>query len=158
MVKSSWWKWLIGSSWQACRAFLYSTSISWGWCGRNSHEIPGCSRVRYCIHCSFNVWLTSSLLAAFSCSMCSWMGKCPDHSRAVVFSPSIKWKAWESVFSSEYYQVWEKDFTQQYTPDDLLMVTTMDSSLEDFNADKAIDLWWADKARRPSHKKSQNLT
>ena len=39
------------------------------------------------------------------------------------------------------------------TIDYLLMVSTMDSSLENFNADKALDLWWADKVHIPSQKK-----
>ena len=39
------------------------------------------------------------------------------------------------------------------TLDDLLMVSTMTSPLKDFNPDKAIDLWWGDKVRRPTQKK-----
>ena len=39
------------------------------------------------------------------------------------------------------------------TLDDLLMVSTMGSPLEEFNPDKAIDLWWGDKIRRPMQKK-----
>ena len=42
--------------------------------------------------------------------------------------------------------------------DDLLMVSTMDTSLKDFNADKAIDLWWEDKTHRPSQKKRKPYT
>jgi len=38
------------------------------------------------------------------------------------------------------------------TLDDLLMVSTMNSPLKDFNPDKAIDLWWEDKVRRPTQK------
>ena len=42
--------------------------------------------------------------------------------------------------------------------DDLLMVSTMDCPLMEFNADKAIDIWWADKARRPSQKTRKSYT
>ena len=34
----------------------------------------------------------------------------------------------------------------------------MDCPLKEFNADKAIDLWWADKARRPSQKTRKSYT
>ena len=37
------------------------------------------------------------------------------------------------------------------TLDDLLIVTS-DCSMKDFNPDKAIDLWWQSKTRRPSQK------
>ena len=38
------------------------------------------------------------------------------------------------------------------TLDELLMVSTMNSPLKDFNPDKAIDLWWEDKVHRPTQK------
>ena len=38
------------------------------------------------------------------------------------------------------------------TLDDLLMVSTMCSPLKDFNPNKAVDLWWREKVRRPNQK------
>ena len=36
------------------------------------------------------------------------------------------------------------------TLDDLVMISTMDTPLAEFNPDKAIDLWWREKTRRPN--------
>ena len=36
------------------------------------------------------------------------------------------------------------------TLDDLVMVSTMNIPLPEFNPDKAIDLWWREKTRRPN--------
>ena len=38
------------------------------------------------------------------------------------------------------------------TLDDLLMVSTMNCALEDFNPDHAIDVWWVDKPSGPTQK------
>ena len=38
------------------------------------------------------------------------------------------------------------------TLDDLLMVSTMNSPLKDFNPNKAIDLWWEEEVCRPTQK------
>ena len=38
-----------------------------------------------------------------------------------------------------------------------MMVSTKNSPLKDFNPDAAVDLWWEDKVRRPTHRKQKSI-
>ena len=80
------------------------------------------------------------------------MGQHIDSGGASAFPSCFKWESRESFSQLNVIKSNKRTLLADDTLDDLLMVSTMNSPLKDFNSNKAVDLWWEDKVRRPTQK------